>query len=73
MSHSTRLSRIAVHLALALIIGLTIGAFGCRGTGSSGPINLQGAGATFPNPLYQKGLSEFSKQHSDIRIDYQSI
>jgi len=34
---------------------------------------LQGAGATFPNPLYQKWLSEYGKIHSDVRIDYQSI
>jgi phosphate transport system substrate-binding protein len=34
---------------------------------------LTGAGATFPNPLYQKWLSEYSKAHSNIRIDYQSI
>ena len=38
-----------------------------------GTISLQGAGATFPNPLYQKWLSEYGKQHPNIRIDYQSI
>jgi len=42
-------------------------------TGSSGQINLQGAGATFPNPLYQKWLSEYGKLHPNVRIDYQSI
>jgi len=36
-------------------------------------VNLQGAGATFPNPLYQKWLSEYGKLHSNIKIDYQSI
>jgi phosphate transport system substrate-binding protein len=34
---------------------------------------LQGAGATFPNPLYQKWLSEYSKLHPNVKIDYQSI
>lgn len=43
------------------------------GTGSNGAVSLQGAGATFPNPLYQKWLSEYGKLHSSIRIDYQSI
>jgi len=42
-------------------------------TGSGGQINLQGAGATFPNPLYQKWLSEYGKLHPNVRIDYQSI
>jgi phosphate transport system substrate-binding protein len=36
-------------------------------------VSLQGAGATFPNPLYQKWLSEYGKLHQNIRIDYQSI
>lgn len=34
---------------------------------------LQGAGATFPNPLYQKWVTEYQKQHPEIAIDYQSI
>jgi phosphate transport system substrate-binding protein len=41
--------------------------------GSSGPISLQGAGATFPNPLYQKWVSEYDKAHANVKIDYQSI
>ena len=34
---------------------------------------LQGAGATFPNPIYQKWVTEYQKSHPDIKIDYQSI
>jgi phosphate transport system substrate-binding protein len=34
---------------------------------------LQGAGATFPNPLYQKWLSEYGKAHGNVKIDYQSV
>ncbi len=36
-------------------------------------VRLQGAGATFPNPLYQKWVTEFQKLHPDMKIDYQSI
>ncbi len=43
------------------------------GPGSSGSVSLQGAGATFPNPLYQKWLSEYGKLHPNMKIDYQSI
>ena len=43
------------------------------GPAAGGTVRLQGAGATFPNPLYQKWLSEYGKVHPDIRIDYQSI
>jgi phosphate transport system substrate-binding protein len=36
-------------------------------------VRLQGAGATFPNPLYQKWLSEYGKLNPNVRMDYQSI
>lgn len=36
-------------------------------------VRLQGAGATFPNPLYQLWVSEFQKLHPNVKIDYQSI
>src|SRR5438046_7685283 len=34
---------------------------------------IQGAGATFPNPLYQKWVAEYQKMHPEVKIDYQSI
>ncbi len=34
---------------------------------------LNGAGATFPNPIYQKWFSEYHKAHPDVEINYQSI
>jgi phosphate transport system substrate-binding protein len=34
---------------------------------------LNGAGATFPYPMYSKWFSEYHKLHSDIQINYQSI
>ena len=40
---------------------------------SSAETNLNGAGATFPNPIYSKWFSEYNHQHSDIKINYQSI
>jgi phosphate transport system substrate-binding protein len=36
-------------------------------------VRLQGSGATFPNPLYQKWVTEYQKSHPDVKIDYQSI
>jgi phosphate transport system substrate-binding protein len=35
--------------------------------------NLNGAGATFPNPIYSKWFSEYHNQHPDVAINYQSI
>src|ERR1041385_4184318 len=50
-----------------LILGFV--ALACK----SSSVSLQGAGASFPNPLYQKWLSEYGKLHANVKIDYQSI
>jgi phosphate transport system substrate-binding protein len=79
MSPQKSTARGALGLACAALLAL---ASACIG-GGGGPVRpggdgggaarLQGAGATFPNPIYQKWLSEYSKAHPEVRIDYQSI
>lgn len=72
MSVSKSIRLVACFSALALVLF----SIACNGGGSgsgSGSVSLTGAGATFPNPLYQKWLSEYSKLHPNVRIDYQSI
>ena len=54
--------RIRLMLCVALLV---IPAFG--------QTTLNGAGATFPYPMYSKWFSEYHKVHSDIQINYQSI
>src|SRR5688572_28941510 len=48
---------------------------GCSGKCGSGGarVSLNGAGATFPFPLYSKWISEFRRVAPDIRVNYQSI
>lgn len=36
-------------------------------------IHLQGAGATFPAPFYNRLVAEYQKLHPDVKIDYQAI
>lgn len=73
LSKTPRLTALLTIAAVALL------GFACSpgsGTGpgtTQSPLTLQGAGATFPNPLYQKWVSEYGKLHSNVRIDYQSI
>ena len=66
--------------ALLVAIALTAA---CGG-GGGGPVKppeeatagnnqINGAGATFPNPIYSKWFSEYNKLHPNIRINYQSI
>src|SRR6202046_4374377 len=34
---------------------------------------INAAGATFPEPIYQKWFQEYHKAHSDVQINYQAI
>ena len=34
---------------------------------------MQGTGATFPAPLYQKWFTEYNKLHPDVQINYQAL
>jgi phosphate transport system substrate-binding protein len=66
---------------LTLMASLAL--LGCKGnegpvTGQSsvaagGELELQGAGATFPYPLYSKWIAEYQKIDPQVRINYQSI
>jgi phosphate transport system substrate-binding protein len=49
------------------------GVLGASAALAGSDVRLQGGGATFPNPLYQKWVAEFQKAHPDVKIDYQSI
>src|SRR5690349_3264046 len=40
---------------------------------ASAQTSLNGAGATFPNPIYQKWFNEYHTAHSNVQINYQSI
>jgi len=50
---------------LCLALALSVPAFA--------QTTLNGAGATFPNPMYQKWFSEYHKAHPDVQFNYQSI
>jgi phosphate transport system substrate-binding protein len=42
-------------------------------TGVAAATQIDGAGATFPYPIYSKWFSEYNKLHPDVQINYQSI
>src|SRR5229473_5805982 len=56
-------------LRLAMALALAAAMIGS----ASAETNLNGAGATFPNPIYQKWFSEYHNTHKDVQINYQSI
>lgn len=57
-------------MRLKLFVALFVAA--CLGS-ISAQTNLNGAGATFPYPIYSKWFSEYHNQHKDVQINYQSI
>src|SRR5436853_2208660 len=56
-------SRLAATIACAAVLGAAV----------SAAVQINGAGATFPYPIYSKWFSEYNKLHPDVRINYQSI
>lgn len=66
---SRTMARRVVHaLGLGLLTATLVG---CPSSESKD--RLQGAGATFPAPLYKRMVAEYQKLHPDVAIDYQSI
>ena len=61
MNH--RIALLLVGLMLALPVA----------TSAYGQTTLNGAGASFPNPIYSKWFSEYNKLHPDVQINYQSL
>src|SRR5262252_5867506 len=59
-----RLGALAFAVALASCGG---------GTGPGNAIKLQGAGASFPAPLYLKWFKTYNGVHPNVQVDYQSI
>jgi phosphate transport system substrate-binding protein len=51
-------------LALASVLGASVAAQN---------VQINGAGATFPNPIYSKWFDEYRKLHPNVAINYQSI
>lgn len=54
-----------------LTVAVALAAAGASLTAQT--IKINGAGATFPNPIYSKWFSEYNKLHPNVQINYQSI
>lgn len=49
------------------------GELGMAPDAGSAPVQLNGAGATFPAPLYSKWFRDYHESHPNVMVDYQSI
>jgi phosphate transport system substrate-binding protein len=64
--------------AVTVASALAFAAMGCKSNSNvaspaSGTVDLTGAGATFPNPIYSRWFSEYDAAHPDVHINYQSV
>jgi phosphate transport system substrate-binding protein len=55
------------------IAGIFLAALVIASMASAGALLVNGAGATFPNPIYSKWFDEYHKQNGSIEINYQSV
>lgn len=58
-----------------LTLVMAASAISCGGDsgGKAGFVKLQGAGASFPAPLYLKWFKTYSAAHPNVQVDYQSV
>jgi phosphate transport system substrate-binding protein len=56
-------------IASLLLVLFAVGAIAV----AEGTISINGAGATFPYPMYSKWFDEYHKKHPNLQINYQSI
>ena len=60
--------------ALIAAVGFTLVSCGGSSTAGSGPaVKLQGAGASFPAPIYSRWFKSYGQAHPNVQIDYQSV
>jgi phosphate transport system substrate-binding protein len=60
---------IPARTAAALVLSLAV----ATGAMAADPLTINGAGATFPYPLYSKWFYDYSNANPDVRFNYQSI
>ena len=61
----------AMRFLLVLVFGAVVAL--AAGTAQAQTVQINGAGATFPYPIYSKWFAEYNKMHPDVEINYQSI
>lgn len=74
-SNRVKKMKFVLSLGLAAIVGVIAG---CKEkvdtqTDPNGAVALKGAGATFPQPLYEKWIGSYQTAHPNVKISYNGI
>jgi len=64
--------RLRAVIAVVAVVGVAL-ALGQGAASSKETVVLRGAGATLPAPLYERWITEYQRQHADVRITYEAI
>ena len=67
------LSKIAIRRAITTSVVTAAVALGPLFAAVAQAVSLNGAGATFPEPLYQRYFNAVTKQYPDLQVNYQGI
>jgi phosphate transport system substrate-binding protein len=71
---TSRFAVLTLSLLLALCGSANLGKAGSPGKAPpAGAVQVNGAGATFPAPLYKKWLEEYQKRRPEVVLNYESI
>jgi len=63
----------ANRLAVAAILSLSLVFLSACSGSKENTVKLQGAGASFPAPLYSKWFKNYGAAHPNVQVDYQSV
>src|SRR5262250_1785195 len=69
----TRCRRLSTCAVFSIPLALFSACGGGSGQADSTSVKLQGAGASFPAPLYTKWFKAYSSSHQNVIVDYQSV
>jgi phosphate transport system substrate-binding protein len=64
---------ISTFLSASAMLAVTACGNGTPGQAATSSVKLQGAGASFPAPLYNKWFKAFGAAHQNVLVDYQSV
>ncbi len=72
MSQKWVSGRVRWDIILFVLVCVAVMVFGTVAHAGSESVALRGGGATFPAPLYQSWIVDFTKKHPDSKISYQA-
>jgi phosphate transport system substrate-binding protein len=65
--------RFGIAAASFALLTLILASCNSKSSAPAEGVKLQGAGASFPAPLYNKWFKSYGANHPDVQVDYQSV